>query len=376
MWRKAARLFTVLAAAVITTAAFSGCSVGGKSTPDIAPHLISTPDPDPERPIYGFETAALSDCGEEFTDAEYRARVDELYRTVVDDRRQPVFKDNDPVRPIYDAAIEVLDKYVLNSWHGAENGEFAIVHTIHDYLVYYIDYDFALYDKYAHGNAESGNESAFGIDGVFLEKRAVCDGLSRAVSFLCAIEGIDCMRVTGSYAGVAHAWNKVNIGGKWYNLDVTADSANYTINDENSFDKQLSHGFFLLSDRTFKTFDPTGRGGRLHIFEQQSAVAEADYDFYDGRVTEIGGTAYSLVVRDADALNRIFDAIGKSKGEVGKIELRLDFPTKENVNNGDVYADEIAAAYSRLKNSDFSVTSKQKPYFQYPNGVYLFLMYL
>ena len=40
-----------------------------------------------------------------------------------------------------------------------------------------------------------------------------------------------------------------------------------------------------------------------------------------------------------------------------------------------MYATEIAEAYRKVKKADFSFTATSKPYFQYPNGVYLFMIY-
>lgn len=373
-FRGLSTVLAVMFALCIAFWALIGCSAK-TSSPDIAPHLIAVPEADPERPIDGFESAELSALpAAALTDEQYRARVDELYSTVVDFKKRPVFADNDPVKPIYDAAIAVLDAYILNAWHDGGDGEYRIAHTIHDYLVCYIDYDYALYNRYSAGESVD-DDPAFGIDGVFLNKRAVCDGLSRAVSFLCAIEGIDSMRVTGMYIGEPHAWNKINVAGVWYNMDVTADAANYTV-DGSAEKKQLSHGYFLLSDATFKTFSPTNSASSAHVFEHQSVIADTDFDYYATGAVDVCGTAYPMTITSAGMLNSLFDEISKQKGAVGKIEVKLDFSGKEDVNLGDMYASEIAVAYGRLKDADFSVTATQKPYFRYPNGVYLFLMYL
>lgn len=360
----AALAAAALAAAVLPIA---GCT-GAKPTPDLTPHVVAAGDAEPIRPIDGREEYKMSAFSAAPSDAEYRARVGELYTAVVIDGKKPIFETGDPVAAVYDAAMEMLDRYVLNDWRGTDDGAIKTVHTLHDLLAYEVTYDFALYDRYNNGE-EIGDDPAFHIDGVFINGLAVCDGLSRAMNFLCAAEGIGCERVTGAYGGVGHAWNKVTIGGKRYNIDVTADAANYSVND-GKLEKQLSHGFFMLSDETMRTFRP-----RLHDYDATENVALEDYDHYADKTVTIGDKTFSATVRDAQTLCDIFDAIGSSGRAVGKIELKLDFPEKINVNDGDMYAAEIAAAYRKVKKADFTVTPTGKPYFQYPNGVYLFLIY-
>lgn len=357
-------LVVALTAAVFS---FAGCSRRGNS-PDITPHLITVPDASPERPVDSYEPVAMSAVVGALSEEDYRDRVEELYSIVVYDRKKPVFAPDDPVEPIYNAAVGVLDTYVLNDWHkGTE--QIRIIHTVHDWLAYTIKYDMELYREFQSGNAVIESNPAFDIDGVFLNGLAVCDGLSRAFNFLCAIENIESLRVTGSYASVPHAWNKVKLDGKWYNVDVTADATEIFVGAESS--KQLSHGFFMLSDETMRSFVP-----RLHNYEVQSWSALEDYDYYSGKMTAVGDVKFPSVITDQSVLNDLFEKISKQKGAIGKIEIKLDFSGKTDVNKGDMYAKEIAEAYSKLKNPDFVFDiDRNRPYIQYPNGVYTILMY-
>jgi len=69
------------------------------------------------------------------------------------------------------------------------------------------------------------NHTSFMADGVFIDGFAVCDGYAKAFFVMCAMEGITCERVTGYYDGgygrVYHAWNRVFVGGVWYDVDVS-----------------------------------------------------------------------------------------------------------------------------------------------------------
>ncbi len=341
-------------------------SVFRTASPDIAPHLIASElaENDPIRPIDSFETAELSSYTLPVSDEDYRARVDELYAVVATEHKKPILKADDPVKPVYDAAIAMLDRYILNSWH--ESGQENIVHSVHDWLVCYVKYDFQLYDRFQSGE-DVKSDSAFDIDGVFVNRRAVCDGLSKAVAFLCAIENVECMTVTGMFASVPHAWNKVRLGETWYNVDVTADVDNYVINGE-EYRRQLSHGYYLVSDDTLKTFRL-----RSHVFTSTVPSLE-NYDFYADKSLTVGDEVFPCVITSADMLKRVFTAVKKANGAVGKLEVKLDFPGKVNVNDADMYKDEIVAAYECVPDADFKATG-QTPYFQSPNGVYLFLIY-
>lgn len=351
---------TALAALVCLTV--TACS-RRNGTPDIPPHLISAPDEAPTRPVDEREEIALKGTG------GLRACVDELYSVVVYDKKQPVFRDDDPAEPVYKAARAVLDRYVLDAWHTSADGVYNKVHAIHDYLVCNVEYDFELYDNYTEGATELGADPAFYIDGALLGGKAVCDGLSRTFEFLCALEGIDVMRVTGSLASVPHAWNKVKIDGVWYNVDVTADAAHYTVGG-GKYEKQLSHGYFLLSDKTISEFKP-----QTHVFTDPPYIADVDHDYYADKTVTIGGAEYPAVVRSADELTALFKAVKKHKNEIGKLEVKLEYPDKVQVNSADMYATDIAAAYAEIGGGDFWSADGNAPYFRYPNGVYLFLLY-
>ena len=61
--------------------------------------------------------------------------------------------------------------------------------------------------------------------GALVEGRAKCDGISLAMKWLCEEMGLKCMVIAGTQPGqsVGHAWNLIQIGGVYYDLDVTND---------------------------------------------------------------------------------------------------------------------------------------------------------
>ncbi|MDE6618554.1 MAG: hypothetical protein K2K13_05985 [Clostridiales bacterium] len=368
--RLAMRIFIrklILIIAVILSTALMLCGCGGDITsPDIAPHIVAA-TAEQAVAIDSFEQFQMPTVSGELTPAQYRERVQLLYDTVVYDGKKPVFADNDPVQPIYDEAHKFLSTYIHDDWQGVER-EVNTVHAVHDWLISKTDYDFKLYQSYLGGNTDYADNPAFFIDGVLLNGKAVCDGLARTFNFLCAMEGIQSMRVTGSFSSAPHAWNKVKVDGQWYNVDVTADAVHYEVGGKSY--KQIAHGFMLICDDTLNSFNPNG-----HDFVQTQFTAPADFDYYSDNTVNIGGKNYSRVVKNQAELDALFSAISDQKGSIGKIELKLDFAGKAQVNSADMYVTEIGKAYKNVDNAGFNISGGAIPYFRFPNGVYLFLIY-
>jgi hypothetical protein len=78
------------------------------------------------------------------------------------------------------------------------------------------------YDEYAVGNDKQNLES------IFKNKKAVCSGYTRLLSYLCEQSGISARYVSGygkepnDPSNIQnHAWNVIRIDGQWYLFDVT-----------------------------------------------------------------------------------------------------------------------------------------------------------
>ncbi|MEG0615361.1 MAG: transglutaminase domain-containing protein, partial [Oscillospiraceae bacterium] len=86
---------------------------------------------------------------------------------------------------------------------------FDIVKFFHDQIILNCTYDIeAEHSDMAYGALVKG--------------RALCQGYAQAMSILCNKVGIDNTLVSGD-TGEAHAWNMINLNGKWYHMDVTWD---------------------------------------------------------------------------------------------------------------------------------------------------------
>ena len=110
-------------------------------------------------------------------------------------------------------------------------------------------------EKYIHDylsdNTEysSDGNHAYTAYGALVQKKAVCEGYSKAFQYLCYRAGIQCLLVTGTSVNpmvknsdpIAHSWNKVKLDGKYYNVDLTWDdqSAHVFYSYFNTTDKMI-----------------------------------------------------------------------------------------------------------------------------------------
>ncbi len=87
--------------------------------------------------------------------------------------------------------------------------EYDRIRYIYEYLVNTVDY-----------NEEAPDNQ--NIYSALVGKSSVCAGYSRAAQYLLGQTGVECIYVVGTARGQeAHAWNIVNCGGKYYQMDVT-----------------------------------------------------------------------------------------------------------------------------------------------------------
>ncbi|UVI30817.1 S-layer homology domain-containing protein [Paenibacillus spongiae] len=143
--------------------------------------------------------------------------------------------------------------------------------AIHDYLVLHVAYD---YDNYSMGKVPDASYSAYGtlIDGI-----AVCQGYANTAKLLLNMAGIEAHIVTGKVKGELHTWNKVRIGGEYYNLDVTWDDPVPDVPG------QVSYGYFNVTDKQLRID---------HSWQDELPLATADkYNYYVFNGLTVGSLA-------------------------------------------------------------------------------------
>ena len=121
------------------------------------------------------------------------------------------------------------------------------VKAIHDWIVNNVEYDM---ENLMNGTIPPEDYTA---EGLFENRKAVCDGYSKAFMQMAQYAGFEVIRVTGvgyNSAGSVevHAWNQIKVNGNWYNIDVTWDDP--VVMSETTFDN-LVYDYFLVPDSSF-----------------------------------------------------------------------------------------------------------------------------
>ncbi len=132
------------------------------------------------------------------------------------------------------------------------------VHNIYDYIVNTVIYDY----EFVNITLKKSGEDSISVftykclymEGVFgftdkkkfsaAECVAICDGLSKAFLCMAQMEGVECIKVSGTVSGDAHAWNKVKINSRWYLVDTTWG------NKLDGKKEYLSHDYLMAADDT------------------------------------------------------------------------------------------------------------------------------
>jgi len=202
---------------------------------------------------------------------------------------------------LYETMKSVLRTYVSDSMTDDEKA-----FAIYQYIILSTIYDGDLLQKAESGANTDGNRS-FCLEGVFIDRLAVCDGISKAFSALCRMEGIECVRVSGTKVGggVSHAWNKVKIGGGWYVVDATAGGT--IVGSE----EVMSLRYFLITDAENEKYNKPDNGSYTDL------KCTAKYDIY-GKLGFSAGSAGQA----AAILESLVGAVTSGKAA---LEIKLDY---------------------------------------------------
>lgn len=109
--------------------------------------------------------------------------------------------------------------------------------------------------KYFHDylvlNCETDPEDEYAdtIYGALVRKKALCEGYTKAFSYLCNLAGIENVIVTGK-TNVHHMWNMVKLGGNWYHVDVTWDKPDDELHKE--YPDVILYQYFMVTDSVIK----------------------------------------------------------------------------------------------------------------------------
>lgn len=117
---------------------------------------------------------------------------------------------------------QTTESIIQNIITGSQS-EYDKVLVIHDYLKKQIQYG----TEQGRIGTNKVDESAHNIVGALIRKKSVCEGIAKAMKYLCDIVGVECHVVSGigtnSLGTEPHAWNIVKINGYYHHVDVTWD---------------------------------------------------------------------------------------------------------------------------------------------------------
>jgi transglutaminase-like putative cysteine protease len=173
------------------------------------------------------------------TDRYRNGKMEARIRRVPQDLMDKVFTDPETALPA-----------VVSSLTNGVSDQFLKAKTLHDWICDNIAYDTSIYF--------SGRITAQDYISVLKKKLAVCSGYSNLFNQMCKLAGMESIGINGyskgfGYSGkignnTDHAWNAINIGNKWYLIDVTWD-AGYV--DQKTYIKRYSTEWLFLDSRPF-----------------------------------------------------------------------------------------------------------------------------
>ena len=253
---------------------------------------------------------------------------------VIEHGYRPSFSSNDcSAKRMYDYACSILVSICDDSFSDIEK-----MLAIYDWLVENITYDKALLDKMISGEKNLNRYKGFYLEGVFEDRRAVCDGIAKAFMLMARIEGIECVKVTGTskVTGVGHAWNKVRLNGRWYIVDVT--SGNLVIGGAS---EMLAHRAFMCNDEYYNVeYDPD---------DYLNFVADSEYNIYRDMKYVYNEEEHDYFIEDTDELAIILSYL-KTVDEGGTKSIDFYYAGSEAISSALVEALTKAKIYGAYSN--------------------------
>ncbi|MGN0153509.1 MAG: transglutaminase domain-containing protein [Lachnospiraceae bacterium] len=168
--------------------------------------------------------------------------------------QEPIPENEEKAKQLYEKIRSILTSQIHDSMTDYEK-ELAL----HDYLVANC--------KYSEDVAQPSESDIYRAYGALVNQDAVCNGYAEALQLLFMCAGINSEFVVGTADGVDHAWNLVELDGKWYHLDATWDDP---LPDQG---ESVIHPYFNVTDEVMQ---------QSHSWEQEDypAADSMDYNYY------------------------------------------------------------------------------------------------
>lgn len=193
---------------------------------------------------------------------------------------------------------------------------------------------------------------------IFLEKKTVCNGYSEAFVYLCKLSGINCAYARGMGDNDNHAWNIVEIYGKYYWLDATWGDTSASTDGKNA--KKINYIYLCMTDKQFfrrhKLDEGIGVEGYNKKYFKYPKCTDNSYNY-----CKLKGCYFTKY--DRQKIKKCVSKIVK-KNLYKKIELQFSNETayKEAVNDL-ITQDYIYEAVGNKTKNGYSYTSDDKNYY-------------
>ena len=141
---------------------------------------------------------------------------------------------------------------------------------VHDYLVENLEYDTSI-----------SRSHIYTIYGALINKVCVCEGYARAFKYIMDSINIPCVMVMGEGTNSQgqrenHAWNYVQLDGRWFAIDATWDDP--VVQGGGRVSNESRYKYFLKGSSTFnQDHVPSGRfteGGKIFTYP---IISSGDY---------------------------------------------------------------------------------------------------
>lgn len=216
----------------------------------------------------------------------------------------PFIFENEKLEQAKEEFDEKVEEVLNNAPENASDYELELY--FNDYIVDNCEYN----KKAAKVNIRIANEG--NAYGALIDKKAVCEGYSRAFQLLCNRANIDCVSILGETEDSPHQWNCVKLDDNWYHVDVTW-------NDTDEDNQWVKYDYFNLSDEQISK-DHDIRD----LYSEAEIDASAEYaTIYNLFIPECTGTEYNyyrqscVTLTDVDNSDEVVSAMAESaqKGE-------------------------------------------------------------
>ncbi len=244
-------------------------------------------------------SATFDDFAINYVENEYECTTSDQLFYVLSHGYRPLLSINTNAYKIYNQF-----KTILRSICDDRMSDLQKARAIFDWLVINVYYDYNVADGIVSQSSYKYN--AFYIEGV-LNGSAVCDGLSKAYAVMCAIEGIDCVRVTGKLkdAGAqdaGHAWNKIQLMGEWFLSDATWGNPAFGISSDSNVNyyEYVNGKYFLFTDEERSEVD------NYNSNQYSQYVADSQFNYYANFKLQLEITVKTGIISTTTYI-RIFD---------------------------------------------------------------------